>query len=157
MSNPLSNLLSHIKNAQINRILVISHPRTKLIVGFLKVLREHGYIRGYRFHSHWNKPNGKIEILFKYRNQTPAINKIMRISKPSKKLYITVKALAGPLGPLPQSPCHRSPSPSPSPSRRRHFAPFMKGIYILSTPLGGILSSTKAHKLNTGGEILGHV
>nr|BBH42959.1 30S ribosomal protein S8 [Marophrys sp. SRT127] len=176
-SSPLSNLLSHIKNAQKNRILVIEHPRTKLIIGFLTVLREHGYIRGYRFHSHslrllHKQRQNKIEILLKYRNQAPAINNIMRISKPSKKLYITVKALAdlessakkGMSGVI--SPRTSSDDGSCSPQmrgnpplirRRLEMSPFMRGIYILSTPKGGIISSTLAYKLNTGGEVLGHV
>jgi small subunit ribosomal protein S8 len=192
MSKPLSNLLSHIKNAQRNRILVIEHPKTKLIIGFLKVLREHGYIRGYRFHSH--KPR-KIEILLKYRNQAPAVNEIIRISKPSKKLYITVKALAdleawsfGALraktpkpkaqhafGTVPKNPPIKSLSSSfprtifptlgvqqPTPydggakGPKKDMSPFMRGIYILSTPKG-MISSTRAYKLNTGGEIVCHV
>ena len=45
----LSNLFSHIKNAQKNRILVIEHYKSKNIIAILNVLQEHGYIRGYRF------------------------------------------------------------------------------------------------------------
>lgn len=131
MSDSISNLLSQIGNAQRNRILSIEHRKTKLIIGLLNVLQENGYIRGYRPNKSWD---GSILILPKYKNQKPAIKSSVRISKPSRRVYVGVDQLAK-IGEL------------------KGANSFMKGILILSTPKG-VISSTLARKLNVGGEIL---
>lgn len=51
MSDSLSNFFSHLKNAQNNRILVIEHPKSKIIISILEILQESGYIRGYRLNN----------------------------------------------------------------------------------------------------------
>jgi len=89
MSDSLSHLFSHIQNGQRNRILTVESAKTKLVLAILNILQDHGYIRGYRFH---HNASTKLQILLKYKNQKPAINKIIRISKPSKRVYISSSA-----------------------------------------------------------------
>lgn len=136
MSDSLSNFFSHLKSGHMGRILVIEHARTRAIVSILDVLQEDGYIRGYRF-----KPDNprKIEILLKYKNQKPAINQIIRLSKPSRRVYLSADQL----------------SKNFLASGRGSFF-FMQGLFILSTSKG-IMSRSAALKLNVGGELLCHV
>jgi len=136
MSDSLSNFLSNSKNAQMSYILVIEHAHTRAIVSILDVLQEDGYIRGHRFKS--DNPN-KVEILLKYKNQKPAINRIIRLSKPSKRIYLSADQL----------------SRNFLASGRGSFF-LMQGLFILSTSKG-IMSRSSALKLNVGGELLCHV
>ncbi len=92
MSDSLSRLFSHIQNGQRNRILVIESVQTKLVIAVSNISQDHGYIRGYRFHQN---ASNKLQILLKYKNQKPVINKIIRISKPSKRVYISINQLRG--------------------------------------------------------------
>lgn len=78
----LSNLFSSIQNGQRKRILVIQQPKSKQVQAVLKVLQENGFVRGFRLTDELN-----IEILLKYKNQKPVINKITEISKSSKRVY----------------------------------------------------------------------
>jgi small subunit ribosomal protein S8 len=136
MSDSLSNFFSILKNGQAGRILVIEHARTRAIVSILDVLLEDGYIRGYRF-----KPDNPrvVETMLKYKNQKPAINHIVRLSKPSRRLYLSADQLAE----------------YGSSSGRGSFF-FMQGLFILSTSKG-IMSRSAALKLNVGGELLCHI
>ena len=139
MSDSLSNLFSHIQNGQRSRALTIYLRPTKLITSTLGLLQDHGYIRGYRLIAAGSRDSNipVVAILLKYKNQKPAIQRLMRVSKPSKRVYV----------------CAR-------PSRPRGGflgeIEFMRGLGILSTPRG-ILSDTEAYKLNVGGELLGQV
>ena len=133
MSDTLSNLLSHIKTAQNNRILMIQTQESKLALAVLNILQDNGYIRGFRFPysypnaQHQNilsrtnflgqdvfiarhirknpKESGatrertnecirKIQVLLQYKNHKPAISNIIRISKPSKRIYVSRNQLA---------------------------------------------------------------
>jgi small subunit ribosomal protein S8 len=166
----LANLFSHIKNAQKSRILIIEHPQSKLILSVLSIFQECGYIRGYRvidFHKDPfnNKTNvynfeneikkhnyPKIEILLKYKNQKPAINNIICISKPSKKVYLSIKQLSHILTKK------TSKSNLLTFTWDNHLSSllFMKGILILTTSKG-IMTHLTAYRLNIGGQVLCHI
>jgi ribosomal protein S8 len=178
----LSNLFSHIQNGQKNRILVIEYMNSRAVVAVLNILQENGYIRGYRFvpphppkdptERTTTDPRRarRIEILLRYLYEKPAIGKAMRISKPSRRIYLSIDALDEYLckrprkryGPTP--PTHCLLGHSRSGSRRGPHGPrsgtpqvateeFMQGTLILSTPKG-ILSATTAKKFHVGGEVL---
>jgi small subunit ribosomal protein S8 len=139
MSHNLNHFFSHIKIAQLNRISVIIHPHSKLILSILNVLQDCGYIRGYRLLiNHNNNLYTHIEILLKYKNQKPVINHISSFSHFGHS-YLSVRHLS-----------HLF-FPSSSPSLF-----FMKGIYILTTSKG-IMTHLSAYNLNIGGKILCHV
>jgi ribosomal protein S8 len=150
MSNSLSHLFSHIQNGQRNRILVIESVQTKLIIAILNILQDHGYIRGYRFHPN---ASNKLQILLKYKNQKPVINKIICISKPSKRVYMSINQLResqsesnqnqikfkGSLRPASLQVhngggVYSARSVSSGHQLTSHF--FMQGIFILSTSKG---------------------
>jgi small subunit ribosomal protein S8 len=99
MPDTLSNLFSHIQNGQKNGILTIRYRHEHTVIATLNILTDHGYIRGYRFRS--DQPEGKktpfrrkqIEILLKYRNKKAAISELVRVSKPSRRIYLSVDQL----------------------------------------------------------------
>jgi ribosomal protein S8 len=92
MSDSSSHSFSNIQNGQRCHILTIESVQTKLVIAVSNISQEHGYIRGYRFHP---TASNKLQILLKYKNQKPVINKIIRISKPSKRVYISINQLRG--------------------------------------------------------------
>lgn len=130
MSNKLSNFLSHIKNSQNNKILITIINQSKIIISILNILQELGYIRGYRLININYIP--KIEILLKYKNQIPVIKNIIIISKPSKRIYISIDELY---------------------NKYMSTDTSVDKIYILSTSKG-IMTHLKAYNLNIGGEII---
>jgi small subunit ribosomal protein S8 len=92
MSDSSSHSSSNTQNGQRCHILTIESVQTKLVIAVPNIPQEHGYIRGYRFHP---TASNKLQILLKYKNQKPVINKTIRISKPSKRVYISINQLRG--------------------------------------------------------------
>lgn len=126
INDPIGDMLSRIRNAQLRRRSKISTPASKLRGRVLDVLAEEGYIRGYAQIEHkGSAPEFEIEL--KYYNGQPAIRKIQRVSKPGRRVYSPVNEL-------------------------QSFANGL-GVSILSTPKG-VMSDTKAREQNVGGEII---
>jgi small subunit ribosomal protein S8 len=155
MSDSLSNFFSHIKSAQKGRVLVIEHFKSQVTLAILATLQESGYIRGYRVFggrsattsSNSSTSSQKIEILLKYKNQKPAINQILRVSKPSRRFYLSVNQLTGLFTDKGRQTNEARPKSAPC---------LMQGILILSTSKG-VMSHLTAYRLNVGGEVLCHV
>jgi small subunit ribosomal protein S8 len=125
VTDPVGDLLTRIRNAQMRRKSTTSTPASRLRVAVLDVLREEGYIRGY---TEIEKDGRReIEIELKYYEGTPVIQEISRVSKPGRRVYSSVSDL---------------------PLVRNGL-----GISILSTPKG-VMSDARARQENVGGEIL---
>lgn len=90
MSFNLNNMFIKLKNAQSVKKPFIIHKKQKLCARFLNVLWDEGYILGYRT-SNYNKD--MFEIFLKYNNGKPLINKVIFLTKPSKKIYLSLKQL----------------------------------------------------------------
>ena len=125
LSDPLGDMLTRIRNAQLRGKSVVSTPASKLRVRVLDVLQSEGYIRGYTEVEAEGKKS--IDIELKYYDGEPVISEIRRISKPGRRVYSAVKDI-----PLVQNGL---------------------GISILSTPKG-VMSDNSARSENVGGEIL---
>ena len=126
INDPLGDMLTRIRNAQMRSMTRVSTPASKLRGWVLDVLQDEGFIRGYvRVDEEGAKP--KFEIELKYFEGTPVISKIRRVSKPGKRVYSSVNEL--------------------SPVRNG------LGVSILSTPKG-VMSDASARRENVGGEIL---
>ncbi|MEP9398372.1 30S ribosomal protein S8 [Mesorhizobium sp. KR2-14] len=126
LSDPLGDMLTRIRNAYGRRKTKVSTPASRLRARVLEVLKAEGYIRDY---SQVDYGNGKseIEIELKYYDGSPVIRDIARVSKPGRRVYVSVKSIP-------------------------HVANGL-GISILSTPKG-VMTDHEAREQNVGGEIL---
>jgi small subunit ribosomal protein S8 len=129
MNDPLGDMLTRIRNAQMRRRPKVSSPTSNLRQRVLDVLVDEGYIRGYTRVDH-KGGHSEFEIELKYANGQPAIREIKRISKPGRRVYRAVRELSTVANGL--------------------------GVAILSTPKG-VMSDARAREENVGGEILCNV
>ncbi len=126
MSDPLGDMLTRIRNAQMRRRPSLSTPASTLRANVLDVLVDEGFIRGYaKIDQKGAVP--ELEIELKYFNGQPAIKEIKRISKPGRRVYSSVKDIPSVANGL--------------------------GVAILTTPKG-VMSDAKAREENVGGEVL---
>jgi small subunit ribosomal protein S8 len=125
MNDPLGDLLSRIRNAQMRSKSKVSSPNSKLRESVLDVLKNEGYIRGYAVVE--REGRSEIEIALKYFDGEPVIREIERISKPGRRVYTSVRNLPRINNGL--------------------------GVAIVSTPKG-VMADHDARDANVGGEIL---
>ena len=84
----LWNFISKIKNAQLTKKTISINKRNKFCENFLKLLWHKKFILGYKI-TKFNK----IKIFLKYKKNKPVINKLLFLSKPSNKIYYSVKQI----------------------------------------------------------------
>jgi small subunit ribosomal protein S8 len=87
MKNYLWNMFANIKNGQLAKRSFIFQERKKICEAFLKILWDEGFILGYTVESN------KLKIYLKYNSEQPVINSIKLISKPSRRIYYSVKQI----------------------------------------------------------------
>ena len=126
MNDPIGDMLTRIRNAQMRGKSTVSTPASKLRAWVLDVLAGEGYIRGYE------KVTGasglpELEISLKYVEGTPVIREIKRVSTPGRRVYAGVRNI---------------------PNVRNGL-----GVSIVSTPKG-VMSDAAARTANVGGEVL---
>ena len=126
MNDPIGDMLTRIRNAQMRGKSTVSTPASKLRVWVLDVLADEGYIRGYEKTSS-DDGHGAIEISLKYFDGIPVIRELKRISKPGRRVYLGVKHI---------------------PQVRQGL-----GVSIVSTPQG-VMSDANARAKNVGGEVI---
>ena len=126
LNDPLGDMLTRIRNAQMRGKSSVISPSSKLRRWVLDVLKDEGYIRGYS-EKQFTGTMAELEIELKYHEGRPVIQDIPRVSKPGRRVYSSVKTM-----PVVQNGL---------------------GISILSTP-NGVMSDTAARENNVGGEVL---
>jgi small subunit ribosomal protein S8 len=126
MNDPLGDMITRIRNAQLRNKPKVSTPGSKFRESVLEVLKSEGYIRGYAAVEHAGGKN-ELEIELKYFDGAPVIREIARVSKPGRRVYASVKNLPRVNNGL--------------------------GVAILSTPKG-VMADHDARDANVGGEIL---
>jgi small subunit ribosomal protein S8 len=126
MNDPLGDMLTRIRNAQMRRKNKVKTPGSRLRANVLDVLRNEGYIRDY---SSTDFGNGRteFEIELKYYEGEPVIRTIERVSKPGRRVYSAVSNMPRVANGL--------------------------GITIVSTPKG-VMADHVAREQNVGGEVL---
>lgn len=85
MSDPISDMLTRIRNAQMAEKLMVSMPSSKIKAAIAKVLLDEGYVEGFKVIDHDGKPT--LEIGLKYYADRPVIEKIQRVSRPGLRVY----------------------------------------------------------------------
>ena len=123
MNHLLWDMLTRLRNGYKARKLSILQPKNKLCGQLLDIFYKEGFILGYKISK--TNPN-KFEIFLKYYKEKPVMHKITCISKPSRRIYISVQNLWKLNTGL--------------------------SLLILSTSKG-ILSDKDSRRLNVGGEI----
>ncbi len=126
MNDPIGDMLTRIRNAQMRGKSTVSTPSSKLRAWVLDVLADEGYIRGYEKTTSAGG-HGAIEISLKYFDGVPVIRELKRVSKPGRRVYLGVKDI---------------------PQVRQGL-----GVSIVSTPKG-VMSDANARAKNVGGEVL---
>jgi small subunit ribosomal protein S8 len=126
VSDPIGDMLTRIRNAVGRKKTKVTTPASKLRARVLDVLQSEGYIRGYT-QSEFVNGKAEIEIELKYYEGVPVIRELTRVSKPGRRVYVSVKSIPQVANGL--------------------------GISILSTPKG-VMADHEAREQNVGGELL---
>ena len=126
VNDPIGDMLTRIRNAQLRGKSTVATPASKLRAWVLDVLSDEGYIRGYEKKDSENG-QGELVISLKYYEGAPVIRELKRVSKPGRRVYMSVKDI---------------------PSVRNGL-----GVSIVSTPTG-VMSDAAARSANVGGEVL---
>ena len=125
MVDPISDMLTRIRNAQAVGHTTVKIPFSKLKYNLAQLLAAEGFVKN-AFHQ-GRKVNKVIEIELKYEDKLPAIKQIKRISKPGQRIY----------------------------KSRDELKPIKHGygIAVISTSQG-LLTDKEAKKRKIGGEVL---
>ena len=86
MSDPISDMLTRIRNAQMAEKATVVMPSSKLKAAIAEVLKDEGYIDGYQVIA-GESGKATLEIGLKYYSGRPVIEKIQRISRPGLRIY----------------------------------------------------------------------
>ena len=125
MSDPISDMLTRIRNAQQAEKASVAMPSSKLKVAIAKVLKDEGYVEDFAVREGDGKPT--LEIGLKYYAGRPVIERIERVSKPGLRVYKGSTDIPRVMNGL--------------------------GVAIVSTPKG-VMTDRKARASNVGGEVL---
>ena len=85
MSDPISDMLTRIRNAQMAEKTMVAMPSSKIKSAIAKVLQDEGYVEGFKVVENNGKP--LLEIGLKYYADRPVIEKIQRVSRPGLRVY----------------------------------------------------------------------
>ena len=91
MQDPLSDMLTRIRNSQLAGHAVVRMPESKLKIAVAGVLKQEGYISEFKKEDSASKDNLTIDL--KYYNGKPVIVEIKRISRPGLRQYVNSKNL----------------------------------------------------------------
>ncbi len=126
MHDPISDMLTRIRNAQISEKTEVEIPFSNLKKSIANVLLEEGYIANIKTTGE-KVSDKKLVLELKYYQGRPVIERIERVSKPSLRVYRDKHSLPQILGGL--------------------------GIAIVSTSQG-MMTDHKARSLSLGGEVI---
>jgi len=128
MSDPIADMLTRIRNAQLVEKALVVMPSSKLKVAIAKVLLDEGYIDGFRIVA--GAGAGELEIGLKYYAGRPVIERIERVSRPGLRVYRGRDAIPKVMNGL--------------------------GVAIVTTPKG-VMTDRRARQTGVGGEVLCYV
>ena len=123
--DPISDMLTSIKNAQAVRHPMVDTPFSNLKYEIAKILEKNGFIE--KVEKKGKKTKKIIEITLKYDNKIPAISGLKRISKPGQTIYLGHRKIKRVKGGY--------------------------GIAIISTSKG-LMTDKEARKQKIGGEVI---
>lgn len=131
VNDPISDMLTRIRNAVINGTNSVAMPGSKLKAEIARILKEEGYIEGYDVVESQDSVQHVLRLRLKYvgdrRQRRCVITGLERISRPGRRVYTRKQDIPWVLAGM--------------------------GIAIVSTPKG-IMTGQRARQLNVGGELL---
>lgn len=125
MSDPIADMLTRIRNAQLSEKSSVAMPASKLKAAIAQVLKDEGYVEDFAVHEADGKPI--LDISLKYYAGRPVIEKIERVSRPGLRIYKASSKLPNVMNGL--------------------------GVAIVSTSKG-VMTERKARASGVGGEVL---
>jgi small subunit ribosomal protein S8 len=128
MSDPIADMLTRIRNAQMVEKTTVLVPSSKVKVAIAQVLKDEGYIDGFQVKSDDGRP--QLEIALKYYAGRPVIERIERVSRPGLRVYKGSGAIPQVMNGL--------------------------GVAIVTTSKG-VMTDRKARATGIGGEVLCYV
>ena len=126
MTDPVSDMLTRIRNAQLVRKSHVAIPASKLKISIGKILVEEGYVDEL-VEPETDKGERFFQLKLKYYDNKSVIEEITRISKPGRRHFVSKDEIPRVYQGL--------------------------GITILSTSKG-VMCGRKAYKLGVGGEVI---
>ncbi len=128
MSDPIADLLTRIRNAQMAAKPTVMVPSSKVKIAIAQVLKDEGYIDGFQIKKDAGKT--ELEITLKYYAGRPVIERIERVSRPGLRVYKGCGAIPQVMNGM--------------------------GVAIVTTPQG-VMTDRKARATGVGGEVLCYV
>jgi small subunit ribosomal protein S8 len=125
MTDPVADMLTRIRNAQMAEKVSVAMPSSKLKVAIASVLKDEGYIEDFAVRQDGGK--SQLDLELKYYAGRPVIERIERVSKPGLRVYKGKDDLPKVMNGL--------------------------GVAIVSTPKG-VMTDRRARASNMGGEVL---
>jgi small subunit ribosomal protein S8 len=128
MSDPIADMLTRIRNAQVVHKTSVAMPSSKVKIAIANVLRDEGYIEDYAVTEDAGKAELKIGL--KYYAGRPVIERLERVSRPGLRVYKGKDDIPNVMNGL--------------------------GVAIVSTPKG-VMTDRKARATGVGGEVICYV
>ena len=125
MSDPISDLLTRIRNGQSARKITVTMPSSNVKVAIAEVLKDEGFVEDCAVDKDGSKAN--LSVTLKYYMGEPVISKLNRVSRPGLRIYKSVDELPKVIGGM--------------------------GVAIISTSKG-VMSDRAARAAGHGGEVL---
>ncbi len=131
ISDPISDMLTRIRNAVMAGHLTVSVPKAKIKVAILDILKTEGFIDDYEESAQPDEVRGTLRIQLKYvgerRDRRAVISGMRRVSRPGRRVYVGKSEIP--------------------------WVQAGMGVAILSTPKG-VMTDANARKNGIGGEVL---
>lgn len=127
MNDPISDMLTRIRNAGLALLPTTELPHSKMKESIAGILKREGYITDYAVEG---KPGKSIKIKLKYQGKRPVIEGLRRVSSPGLRRYVAATEIPRVRGGL--------------------------GVAVVSTS-EGLMTGTQARKKNIGGELLCYI
>jgi small subunit ribosomal protein S8 len=128
MSDPIADMLTRIRNAQMVEKVTVAMPSSKVKVAIAQVLKDEGYIDDFAVKAQGAK--SELNIALKYYAGRPVIERLERVSRPGLRVYRGHDEIPQVMNGL--------------------------GVAIVSTPQG-VMTDRKARATHVGGEVICYV
>lgn len=129
MTDPIADMLTRVRNALVARKTYVDVPASKIKAQIARIMLENGYVRDVRYRE--SGPQGELRIYLKYnQDHSGVIEGLRRISRPSRRVYVTGASLPRVMGGF--------------------------GTAVISTSQG-LLTDKECRKRGVGGEVICHI